>query len=144
MPESSFEARIRTLAYQADLKVSGTTGRSAKLLFTFDVNGLLTRQTVWIIPYDETWEFSCLSFIKERNPEAIPKVLLIYALQENSTNKRGFWTLNHYENSGNHVLEYMDNIAGALLTPAEFSNICWAVAKAVDGLERMLRRMGLL
>lgn len=98
MVESAFTARVQALAYQADLKTSELTAGSAKLIFTFDTNSAATRQTVWVIPYDDTWEFSCLSFIKERDPQEIPKALLIYALQQNARNMRGFWTLNHYEN----------------------------------------------
>jgi hypothetical protein len=94
-----------------------------------------------VIPYGDTSEFSCLSFIKERDPQRIPSVLLIFALQQNAKNRRGSWTLNHYSESGNYVLEYMANIAGAIITPDEFSKTCWAVASAVDKLEKMLRKL---
>lgn len=79
-----------------------------------------------------------MSFINERDPLEIPKSMLLYALGENSRNKRGFWALNHYEESGKYILEYMHNIAGALLIPDDFDKICRAVARKVDEIERML------
>jgi hypothetical protein len=141
MADSSFETRVKTLAYQADLRISETTPNIAKLVFKFNKEGESTEQRVWIAPYGDTWEFSCMSFINNQDPKNIPPILLIYALQENAKNRRGCWTLNHYSNSDKYVLEYMANISSALLTPEEFRKTCNAVAVEVDDFERILSKI---
>jgi hypothetical protein len=134
---SIFEDQVKTLAYQSGLKVAEVNGSRARLLFTFDTDGKETQQTVWIIPFKDGghWEFSCPTAIKG-DPEDMPKMLLIFALKQNSEYLRGFWCLEDFD--GTTVLEYMHNISSALLTPSEFNRTCWAVATRVDELERKL------
>jgi hypothetical protein len=136
--QSAFEVHLRALANQCGLRVAEVDDDVAKLIFTFERQSPATEQVVWVTPYGETWEFSCLSVVRERDPLEIPQSVLVYALLENSKSRRGYWTLNKYETSGNVVLECMDNIPSLLITADEFNDICWAVARRVDSFERLL------
>ncbi len=133
MFESAFERHIKDLARRSDLKIATCTAKSAKLLFT--VNG--HNQPLYVIPYDNVWEFSCPSMLVVDNPSEIPSAIMIYVLKENSKAKRGFWCVEEIQ--GKHVLEYMHNLPEAIITPDEFYQTCWGIVKQVDALEDMLR-----
>jgi hypothetical protein len=130
MADSAFENQVNTLAYRSGLKIADFTATRAKLYFTVNT----TRQTLWITPFSGgIWEFSCVSAISVDDPQSIPKPILVTVLEDNATNKRGFWCIEKL--GGKHALEYMHNIPEALLTPSEFERVCWSVVKAVDALE---------
>ena len=130
-----FEDRVRTLAYRSSLVVKAVDSSRAKLLFQFDTDGKRTSQTCYITPFKngKYWEFDCLSGINEN---MLPRDLCFFLLRENSRHFRGFWCLEKIGDA--NVLVYMHNIASELLTPSEFSDICWDVTRRVDELERKL------
>ncbi|GHC67055.1 hypothetical protein [Streptomyces cinnamoneus] len=134
---SSFGDRLTTLAYQADIKVAEVDPAHAEVNFTFSGNEKETHQRVWITPFNEGqyWEFSCLAAIKENDPGDFPKALLVYALRENARKPLGFWCIKKFSN-GNNVLDYMQNMRSALLTPDAFRDTCRTVAREVDKFER--------
>jgi hypothetical protein len=130
-----FEDRVKTLAFRSGLKVKEVKGSTAKLGFEIDKNGKRTVQNCYITSFNDGkyWEFDCLSGITEG---MLNEGICKYLLNENSKHFRGFWC---FEKIGNEkALVYMHNIASELLTPDEFSDICWDIVKRVDELEREL------
>jgi hypothetical protein len=127
---ASFDVRVRDLANRANLTVGSLTGSRARLGFRCRRNS----QTLWIQPFsDGIWEFSCVSAISYYRPTDFPQSMLAMALVQNSKNKRGFWCLEQIRDT--YALEYMQNFPEYLLTPEEFSRICWIVVENVDNLE---------
>ena len=135
MFESAFERHVKDLARRSDLKVANLSSKSAKLLFT--VNG--HSQPLYIIPYDNVWEFSCPSILVVDNASEIPAAILIFVLKENSKAKRGFWCIEDIQ--GKSVLEYMHNMPENLITSDEFYQVSWGIVKQVEALEEVLREL---
>ncbi len=130
---SSFEKRVKDLAGRAGLKIADINSSRAKLLFTVNDH----TQPLWIFPYEGVWEFSCPSIIALPRAEDIPSAILIAVLEQNAREKRGFWCLERI--NGEATLEYMHNMPDNLLTPQEFSNICWGIVREVEALEQAFR-----
>lgn len=135
MFNNSFSGRVKNLARRADLKIADLKPGSAQLIF--DVKG--HTQHLFIIDYDGMWEFSCPSIVSVDDISDIPHLVLAFALEQNSTNKRGFWCIETI--GGKKVLEYMHNIAGNLLTPQEFGTICWSIVTSVEAMEEAFRQL---
>lgn len=132
---SGFEKRMKDLAQRSGLKVADLSSRSGKLIF--NIHG--HRQPLLVLPFDGVWEFSCPSVIADSDMDIIPKPVLQFVLERNSTVKRGFWCIR--EIGGESVLVYMHNIPQQLLTPEEFHSICWGVVKEVEQLENAFREL---
>lgn len=130
-----FEDQVKTLAFRSGLRIKEVNGSNAKLAFEFDKDGKRTSQNCFITPFKngKYWEFDCLSGI---NQNMMSETICKFLLQENSKHFRGFWCLEKIGEE--YVLVYMHNIASELLTPEEFSDICWDVTRRVDELEREL------
>ncbi len=130
-----FEERVRTLAFRSGLKVKEINSSGAKLGFEFSKDSKTTVQNCFITSYKDGkyWEFDCLSVLNEN---MLSENICKFLLRENSKNFRGFWCLEKI--GDNSVLVYMHNIASELLTPEEFHDICWDIARRVDELERAL------
>jgi len=130
-----FDDQVKMLAFRSGLKIKELNGSRAKLGFEFDHSGKRTVQNIFITPFKNGryWEFDCLSGLTEH---MMSETVCKFLLSENSKHFRGFWSLEKIE--GDLVLVYMHNIASELLTPDEFSEICWDVTRRVDELERQL------
>jgi hypothetical protein len=134
MADYAFERRASDLAARSGIRIAEFGPQRAKLYFNLESS----RQTLWITPFSGgIWEFSCVSAIAVDDPDTIPKFVLISVLQDNSSNKRGFWCIERLGDK--YALEYMHNIPESLLTPGEFEGICWSVVKAVDKLESAVK-----
>ena len=128
----SFGTRVLELAGEASLQVSDVNERRG--LISFNVEG--RKQVVWIIPYDDIWEFSVQSAVQFSSLEEFPQGLLAILLAKNSKNKRSFWCMEELD--GKHVLSAMANLPETALTAAEFDRICHALVLEVDNLEQAL------
>jgi len=130
-----FEWRLQQLASGASLRVSEL--KSTHAILRFSMNSGLT-QNVFIVPYNEVWEFSVQSAIKFYNATEFPQALLATLFVQNSKNKRAFWCIEQL--GGEYVLSGMLNFPADNLTPAEFSRICNALVTEVDKLEMVFLR----
>lgn len=130
-----FEWRLQQLASGASLKVAEL--KSTHAILRFSMNSGLT-QNVFIVPYDEVWEFSVQSAIQFYNPAEFPQVLLAALLVQNTKNKRAFWCIEQL--NGKYVLSGMLNFPADNLTPVEFDRICRALVTEVDKLETAFLR----
>jgi hypothetical protein len=130
-----FESQVKHLAYDASLKIAESDGNHALLKFNMG-NGRV--QPVWIIPYDDVWEFSCPSIIAFERLDDFPQWLLCIVMTQNSKSKRTFWCI---EGVGSkHVLSAMLNFPVSAITAAEFDRICRALVTEVDALEEAFRK----
>lgn len=127
-----FELRLRQIASNASLNVHTVDNRHALLMFKARSG---RSQPLYVIPYDDVWEFSVPSAIKAGGPGEFPQVILGSLLAKNAKNKRAFWCIEQI--NGQCVLSAMLNFPNANLTGAEFGNICRALVTEVDNLESM-------
>jgi hypothetical protein len=135
MGNVDFMSDVRQVASNAGITLDGVKSGGASAVFRFSHDGGgSSRQTVYVIPFGDTWEFSCLSVINAADPEDLPKGVLLAALKDSATNRRGFWCVQK-ESSGQNYLESMHNLSRATLTPRDFNETCWSVARHVDVLE---------
>jgi hypothetical protein len=126
----NFEWRIQQLAGGASLYINEIDYRHAVLKFNMNSGRV---QPLWIIPYEEVWEFSVPSAIQFNNPGNFSQALLAVLLAKNAKNKRAFWAMEQI--NGKHVLSAMLNFPSDNLTPAEFGRICRALVFEVEQLE---------
>ena len=129
----SFETSLQKLADGAALKVAELTHRHAILKFNMSSGRV---QTVWVLPFDDVWEFSAQSMLEYDSVDDFPLWILQTVLAKNSKNKRAFWCLE--ELRGKHILSAMVNFPNAALTAAEFDRICRALAQEVDNFEQII------
>ena len=127
-----FKDHVSSLARQAQLKVAVSSDRQAHLLFTVNDNV----RHVFVIAYSEIWEFSCPTNSEVDSATDIPDVITAAVLERNAKLNRGCWAIETVSNK--RRLECMHKCDHTLLTPAEFSKICWALANEVDHLENAL------
>lgn len=130
---SSFERRISDLASKSGLKIAELRSGFAELHFTVGSHS----QPLFIVPYDNIWEFSCPSVVSCSDPRDFPQVVLAAVLEINAKRKRGFYCIETI--GGDKVIEYMHNVIADTLTPAEFSAACWGVVKEVENFEEACR-----
>jgi len=127
-----FRERLTQLANGASLKVAQVDEKHAKLLFNSDTGS----QTVWILPYNEIWEFSCQSGYSVGDVAEMPQALLAALMQQNAQNKRASWCI---EKIGQKfILSVMTNFPVDSLTAAEFGRICVALVNEVERFEKLL------
>jgi hypothetical protein len=93
-----------------------------------------TTQTVFILRYDTTLEFSCPSGLKFVGFDYIPHQLSSYLLKENSKYKVGFWCVE--EISGKHVFSIMHNAEISLIDVNYFVRIIQALINKCEDFEQ--------
>ena len=128
---AEFVTRVRELAATARLDIIALDYRHAHL--KIETNDGSAR-SIWIVPYDNTWEFSCQSSIQMNHPESFPQWLLVTLMIKNSRNKRAFWCIELLE--GKHTLSAMYNYPELALMESEFGTICRALLHEVETLEQ--------
>lgn len=123
----SFESRVRAFAAASGLVVTEATEDSA--VFFFYTAG--TDQVLQITPYDEVWEFACVSSLSEERGPFGDR--FEYSLMRNSHLKRVSWAIREV-GAEEMALVCMANFPVHLLTSEEFKCICWAVVReTADG-----------
>jgi hypothetical protein len=132
----SFENRVRQLAQGASLNIAKVDNRLALLKFKM-ASGVV--QPLWIIPYDDVWEFSTQSGFQLERAEDFPQALLTVLLTKNGKNKRAFWCIETIADQ--YTLSAMLNFPETALTSAEFGRICWALASEVEMVEQAIRQI---
>lgn len=106
---------------------------SNKAVIKFNMNSGST-QTVFILRYDTTLEFSCPSGLKFDSFDYIPHQLSSYLLKESSKYKTGFWCLE--EIGGRQVFSIMHNAEISLLDINYFIKIVQTLINNCDEFER--------
>lgn len=85
-----FQQTIKRFCSTLGWKIAEITDKKAVLKFTMDSG---STQTIWILLYDSTVEFSVPSALVFDSEKEVPDFLSTQLLQTNSKNKIGFWAI---------------------------------------------------
>ncbi|MFP4651894.1 MAG: hypothetical protein ACLFM4_05645 [Phormidium sp.] len=126
---SNYQSTIRNYCNNLGWKISDLNDRRTILKFTTESG---TTQTVFIIRYDTTLEFSCPSGVKFRDKDSIPGWLSTLLLSQNSNFKIGFWAIEEIGNQ--HHFSIMHNAEISLIDVQYFGR---TVLKLIDECEKL-------
>ncbi len=135
---SSYNFRTTIQNYCRQLGWNIADINNSRVIIKFEMDSG-SSQTVFIIKYENTLEFSCPSGIKFNNMEDIPHVLSSILLQKNSEYKLGFWCI---EKIGEKlVFSVMHNSELTLIDVNYFSKIVARLVSECDDFEQMIEQM---
>jgi hypothetical protein len=104
-----------------------------KAILRFEMTSGST-QTIFILRYNTTLEFSCPSGLKFPNFDYIPHQLSSFLLKENSKYKIGFWSIEEIGNKD--VFSIMHNAEISLIDVNYFMSIVQSLIKRCDEFEQ--------
>lgn len=128
---NNFQATLIGYCSQIGWKISDINSNKAVIKFNM-ASG--STQTVFILRYDTTLEFSCPSGLKFDSFDYIPHQISSYLLKESSKYKTGFWCLE--EIGGRQVFSIMHNAEISLLDINYFIKIVQTLINKCDEFER--------
>lgn len=128
---NNFQSTILRYCNQVGWKINDINPNRAMLQFTL-ASG--TTQTIFILRYDTTLEFSCPSGLKFDSFDYIPHQLSSYLLRENSKFKIGFWCIE--ELGGRQVFSIMHNAEISLIDVNYFVSIVKTLFTKCDDFEQ--------
>jgi hypothetical protein len=97
-----------------------------------------TSQTVFILRYETTLEFSCPSGVKFSNRENVPGWMSSLLLGENSKYKLGFWCIENI--SSQEVFSIMHNAEISLIDVNYFQRVIFQLVEECDKFEQSISR----
>lgn len=128
---SNFRSTIIRYCSQAGWNIADINSNRAMIRFSM-ASG--STQTVFILRYNTTLEFSCPSGLKFPGFDYIPHQLSSYLLKENSQFKMGFWCIE--EIGGKQVFSIMHNAEIDLMDLNYFVNVVRVLIKQCDAFEQ--------
>ena len=128
---NNFQSTIRGYCNRIGWGIAELNSNKAVLRFGMDSG---TTQTVFIIRYETTLEFSCPTGLKFSGFDAIPHQLSSYMLKENSKYKIGFWCIE--ELSNRQVFSIMHNAEMSLIDINYFLSIVKTLVQKCENLEQ--------
>ncbi len=128
-----FKATFEQYSQDAGFTLAEADERKAVITFTMDSG---RPQTLFIIRYDETLEFSVPSMAAFDSEEEIPGGLSTVLLQRNARRKMGFWAVE--EIGEKQVYSVMHNLEIEDLDPDQFSRLTLSLVQECDDFEGML------
>lgn len=128
---NNFQSTIMMYCNQVGWKINDINPNGATLRFSMDSG---STQTIFILRYDTTLEFSCPSGLKFDSFDYIPHQLSSYLLRENSKFKVGFWCIE--EIAGRQVFSIMHNAEISLMDVRYFVSIVSTLYNKCDDFER--------
>lgn len=129
---NNFQVTVRGYCNQIGWRIADINSNKAIIKFNM-ASG--STQTVFILRYDTTLEFSCPSGLKFDSFDYIPHQISSYLLKESSKYKTGFWCLE--EINGRQVFSIMHNAEISLLDINYFIKIVQTLINKCDDFERM-------
>jgi hypothetical protein len=132
---SNFQSTIAYYCNKIGWKIAEINSSKAVIRFSMESG---STQTIFILRYDTTLEFSCPSGLKFDSFDYIPHELSSYLLKENSTFKVGFWCIE--EIGGRHVFSIMHNAEISLMDVSYFIRIVKALINKCDAFEQAAER----
>ncbi len=127
----NFRLTLKTYCDQLGWNIIQLDNSSATLKFK---TGSGRVQTVFIVLYDQTIEFSVPSGIKFPNIDSIPGSLSTLLLTLNSKNKVGFWCLEELNNQ--QVFSVMHNAELSLIDLNYFQVVVLELVQRCDEIEQ--------
>lgn len=132
----NFQSTIRKYCADQQWKIADLNNRRATLRFTMSSG---RNQTLFIIKYDSTLEFSVPSGVSFHTIDQIPYYFSTLLLQKNAQNKIGFWCI---ETIGDKLtFSCMHNAELELLNSKYFANIVRFLTNECDEFEGEVIRM---
>ncbi|HQN43528.1 MAG TPA: hypothetical protein PLA25_05305 [Anaerolineaceae bacterium] len=131
-----FKSLVEKYCKQQDWKIAEIDDKHATIRFNMESGRV---QTLYIIKYDNTLEFSVPSLAAFDSEDKIPHFLSTILLKKSATQKVGFWTIE--EIGGKHVYSVMQNVEMQLLEAEYFTKVVRALVSQCDDFEGLLLKM---
>ena len=132
----NFTNTIKKYCNEADWNIADLDKEVAVLKFSMNSG---RRQTLYIIKYESTLEFSVPSMAAFDSEEDIPDFLSTLLLKRNSEKKIGFWCIEI--TGGKHVYSCMHNAEMQLINQNYFMKVVRALINECDEFEETLKQM---
>ncbi|MFN5854651.1 MAG: hypothetical protein ACK456_01915 [Pseudanabaenaceae cyanobacterium] len=132
---NNYQQTIRRYCNQLGWNISDINTQRTILKFEMESG---TTQTVFIIRYDSTLEFSCPSGLKFDAREDVPGWLSTLMLCENASYKVGFWCIENI--GGRQVLSIMHNAEISLMDVSYFQKVVMQTVTKCDQLEQTVAK----
>lgn len=133
---SKFRSTIEAYCRAVGWKIFNIDNKCA--IIRFDMESGST-QTVFIIKYDSTLEFSCPTGLKFENIDDIPHQLSTLLLSKNSEYKVGFWAIEKI--SGKQVFSIVHNAEMTLIDVDYFRRVVLKLIQECDELEQAIESL---
>ena len=133
---SKFRSTVRGYCNEIGWQISDINDSRAILRFDMESGNV---QTLFIIRYDNTLEFSCPSAVKFDDLDEFPHTLSTFLLSRNSEFKIGFWCLE--EISGKHTFSMMHNAEISLIDIDYFTKVVYKLIKDCDSFDIAAEKM---
>lgn len=133
---ANFQNTIRKYCAQIGWKIADLNQARAILRFNMDSG---RTQTLYIIRYETTLEFSVPSIAQFSSIDDIPHYLSTLLLKRSAEKKIGFWCIE--EIGGKQVYSQMHNAELSLMEVNYFAKVVRALISECDELEGLLIRM---
>jgi hypothetical protein len=132
---SNYQSTIRNYCNQLGWIISDLNDRRTIIKFSMESG---TTQTLFIIRYDSTLEFSCPSGLKFNSKDAVPGWLSTMLLVENSSFKVGFWSIE--EIGGQYAFSIMHNAEISLIDVNYFRKVIMKLIEDCEKLEQSVSK----
>jgi len=135
LSEYNFRLTLQNYCEQLGWSISQIDNSSGTLKFK---TGSGRVQTVFIVLFDQTIEFSVPTGIKFPSKDSIPGSLSTLLLALNSKNKVGFWCIEELNNQ--QVFSVMHNAELSLIDLDYFQGVILALVQRCDEIEQFFIR----
>jgi hypothetical protein len=132
---SNYRSTIKNYCDRLGWNIADLNDQRTILRFTMESG---TTQTLFIVRYDETLEFSCPSGIKYRDEDSIPGWMSTLFLKQNSGYKIGFWCIEEIE--GKYTFSVMHNAEISLIDVSYFRSVVLQLMNKCDEFEQSISR----
>jgi hypothetical protein len=128
---NNYQSTIQNYCNQLGWTINDINDCRTILKFTMDSG---TSQTLFIIRYDSTLEFSCPSGMKFNSKDNVPGWLSTMLLVRNSNFKIGFWSIE--EIGGQQIFSIMHNAEISLIDVNYFGKVVMRLISECEELEQ--------
>ncbi|MBW4447852.1 MAG: hypothetical protein KME38_13530 [Spirirestis rafaelensis WJT71-NPBG6] len=132
---TNFRSTIQSYCNKLGWNIYDINERKAILRFNADSGNT---QTLFIIKYENTLEFSVPSALKFNSIDDVPGWLSSLLLSKNSEFKLGFWCLEEIENM--QIFSIMHNAEISLINAEYFTKVVLRLVDECDTLEQIVAK----
>lgn len=129
----NFQGTIKRYCDQIGWKIADINEKRAVIKFSMRSG---RTQSLWIVRYDTTLEFSVPSMAQFDSEDRIPHYLSTILLKRSAQNKIGFWCIEQI--SGKSVFSCMHNAEMSLINAEYFQKVVNALVTECDTFEGIL------
>lgn len=133
---SNFRSTIQRYCNQLGWRISDLNDRRAILKFNADSGNT---QTLFIIRFENTLEFSVPTGMKFSSTEDVPGWMSTMLLCKNTKYKIGFWCIEDLD--GQQVFSVMHNAEISLINVEYFRSVVLKLVSECDGFEEAVARV---